>query len=401
MTHRLYYADPLLRAFDATIVASDVVDGRPQVVLDQTTFYPTSGGQPFDTGILGGTRVLEVVDRDDGEIAHVTEAPLILGSVVRGEIDWPRRFDHMQQHTGQHILSAAFDRRLAARTVSFHLGADTSTIDLAREVSPAEIAEAEQEANRVVFEDRGVSVRFVSDEEAAALPLRKEPKRTGKLRLVDVADFDLSACGGTHVPRTGMIGAIAIAGWERFKGGMRVSFVCGHRALRSHGVLRDVVAQATRALSVGPTELAAAIERAQSELKDATRRLRALEHDAARYRAAELLANSETIHGVQAVIAAVQTDAASLKALTAALTTGERTVVAILVGDGQPAPVIIARSAGVNLDAGAWMKQAVQTFGGRGGGRADVAQGGIPAPANAILDHARKTLEAHLSQDCH
>src|SRR6185503_3529015 len=186
MTDRLYYTDPYLKAFDATVDRVEARDGRVLVRLDRTAFYPTSGGQPFDTGLLGGSRVVDVVDEEDGSIAHVVEGTgtLDAGRAVQGEIDWARRFDHMQQHTGQHVLSAAFDRLFGARTISFHLGSDASTIDLARELTPKEIATAEKEANRVVWEDRPVAVRFVSAQEAATLPLRKESGREGTLRLI-------------------------------------------------------------------------------------------------------------------------------------------------------------------------------------------------------------------------
>ena len=271
MTHRLYYTDPMLRTFDATVVACDARDGRFHVVLDRTAFYPTSGGQPFDTGRLGAAQIGDVVDRADGEIAHVASAPLAIGGRISGEIDWPRRVDHMQQHTGQHMLSAAFDRLFGVRTVSFHLGQDGSTIDLAREVTPAEIGDAEALASRVVWEDRDVTVRFATAEDAARLPLRKEPVRSGELRLVDVSDFDLSACGGTHVPRTGMVGVVAVSGWERFKGGSRVSFVCGRRALRNHGRLRDLAAASARLLSAAEADVPAGLERLQEELRTASK----------------------------------------------------------------------------------------------------------------------------------
>src|SRR4029453_8890740 len=197
----------------------------------------------FDTGLLGGSRVLDVVDDDDGSIVHVVEQTGMLqpGREAHGEIDWARRFDHMQQHTGQHVLSAAFDRMFGVRTVSFHLGAAASTIDLARELSPAEIAAAETEANRIVWEDRPGGIRFATAEEAAAMPLRKEAARGGTLRLIDIEDFDLSACGGTHVARTGGIGVIVVASWERFKGGHRVTFLCGGRALAGYRGFRDAV----------------------------------------------------------------------------------------------------------------------------------------------------------------
>src|SRR6266545_2938187 len=238
MTERLYYSDSYIREFDANVVEQTAHEGKTAVVLDRTAFYPTSGGQPFDLGTLSGAKVLDVVDTDDGRILHVVDrAPD--GARVNGQIDWVRRFDHMQQHTGQHVLSAAFDRLLNARTESFHLGVEYSTIDLARELPAAEIARAEEEANRVVWEDRPVAIRFAGPDEIAKLPLRKEPKREGILRLIDVQDFDLSACGGTHVARTGAIGLIAVAATERLRGGSRVTFLCGGRALAGYRSLRE------------------------------------------------------------------------------------------------------------------------------------------------------------------
>src|SRR6266540_316643 len=248
MSTRIYYTDPYCLEFDATVTAIAPAaastaapadgDSRWRVVLDRSAFYPTSGGQPFDTGTLGAARVLDVSD-DSGPVEHITDAPLDVGQRVHGVIDAVRRRDHMQQHTGQHILSAAFDRLLNVRTESFHLGATSATIDLAREVTPAEIARAEEAANAVIWEDRPVAVRFVSPEEAATLPLRKEPKKDGELRLVEITEWDLSACGGTHVARTGEVGIIAVKGWERFKGASRVEFVCGVRALATFRELRD------------------------------------------------------------------------------------------------------------------------------------------------------------------
>jgi alanyl-tRNA synthetase len=391
-TERLYYTDSLLTGFDATVVATHTADGRTDVRLDATAFYPTSGGQPFDVGTLGGARVLDVADRDDDEIVHVLDRPLDVGARVHGEIDWPRRFDHMQQHTGQHILSAAFDRLHRVRTTSFHLGTATATIDLAREVTPDEISAAERAANDVVWADRDVRVRFATDDEARALPLRKEPTRTGRLRLVEVLDFDLSACGGTHVPRTGMIGMIAVTGWERFKGASRITFVCGGRALATLGQFRDVLTEAGRRVS-GPTaELPGAIERLQTEAKAAARTERRLLDELTGYRAAEFRARSETVRGGRGVlIAAPGADAGALKALAAAIV-AEPGFLAVLVGDGQPAPVVAARSADVTFDAAAWLKQAVARFGGRGGGRPEVAQGGIPASADDVLAFARESM---------
>jgi alanyl-tRNA synthetase len=391
-THRLYYTDSLLTTFDATVTRAGDLDGHAAAWLNQTAFYPTSGGQPHDTGSLGTARVIDVVDGDDGDVAHVLDRPLDVGARVNGVVDWPRRFDHMQQHTGQHVLSAAFDRLFKVRTTSFHLGTETATIDLAREVTPTEIGAAERAANDIVWADRALRVRFASEAEARALPLRKESARSGELRLVEVPEFDLSACGGTHVTRTGMIGVIAVAGWERFKGGSRVTFVCGGRALGTFGHLRDVVAAAGRLVSGASAELPAAIERLQADVKAANRTERRLQDELAVYRASEFRARAETMGGGRGVLTAVPgLDAGTLKTLAAAIV-AEPGLVAVLVGDGQPAPVVVARSADVGFDAAAWLKQAVARFGGRGGGRAEMAQGGLPAPAGDVLAFARVSL---------
>jgi len=323
MTDRLYYSDPYLREFDATIRRVAERDGRLAVELDRTAFYPTSGGQPFDTGTLGAFRVLDVVDDDDGSIWHgvgpesadpASRVPRPEpGHQIHGRIDWERRFDHMQQHTGQHVLSAAFEHLFRVRTVSFHMGTEASTIDLAHETTPAQIEAAEQAANAVVWDDRPVAIRFASPEEAATLPLRKEPVREGTLRLIDVDGFDLSACGGTHVARTGAIGVIAVSRWERFKGGQRVEFLCGGRALRVFGAMRDTMAASVRLLSVLPEELPAAIERMQLEAKEQKRATMALQIDLARYRAAEIAASAEATPAGKLVTRAVDGDANLLK----------------------------------------------------------------------------------------
>jgi alanyl-tRNA synthetase len=401
MTDRLYYTDPYLRRFDATVRSLDRRDHGVVAILDRTAFYPTSGGQPFDTGVLGGHRVVDVLDQDDGTIAHVLEEreasterpmPLIVGAAVAGEIDWARRFDHMQQHTGQHVLSAAFDKAFGVRTVSFHLGTDFSTIDLAREMTAAEIASAEDAANAIVWEDRPVSVRFSSRDEAAALPLRKEPKREGTLRLIDVEGWDLSACGGTHVARSGAIGVIAVASWERFKGGQRLEFLCGGRALRRFRSSRDALSASGRLLSVLPDELPAAIDRLQQDVKDRKRAVAGLQSELSRFRARELVTTAEDVAGMRLVAAAVDADANGLKTLASAITEASSLLV-VLVATATPALVVVARSADVQVSAQQLLSALIATFGGRGGGKPELAQGGgLNGASDAILEFAREVI---------
>jgi alanyl-tRNA synthetase len=397
MTERLYYQRPDLRSFDALVMRVLDRGGRPAVLLDRTAFYPTSGGQPFDTGRLGEVDVIETIDEDE-EIVHVVSAPLAERAAVRGDIDWTRRFDHMQQHTGQHVLSAAFDRLFDNRTMSFHMGTDASTIDLVREMSGAEIERAVDEANRVVWDDRPVTIRTVSPEEAAQLPLRKEPVRSGPLRLIDVADFDLSACGGTHVARTGEIGIIAVSAIERFRGGSRLTFVCGGRALRAFRAQRDVIAGSIKHLSVAPLELPPSIDRLQQDLKQSRKDIARLQQSLAVHEAVRLLGEATSIEGVRVVVQALEAwDAAGLRAIATSLTANDRVATALFSAT-QPAAVAVARSADVSLDANAVLRTLMATFGGRGGGKADLAQGaGLAGNIAAMLDAARTAIAAALS----
>jgi alanyl-tRNA synthetase len=409
MTDRLYYTDPYLKAFDATIDRVEKRAGRCIVRLDRTAFYPSSGGQPFDTGTLGASRVVEVIDEENGAIAHVVEsaAGLQPGTAVHGDIDWTRRFDHMQQHSGQHVLSAAFDRLLGVRTLSFHLGAAASTIDLAREMTPVELTVAEREANRIVWEDRPVAIRFASAAEAAAMPLRKEALREGTLRLIDIDGFDLSACGGTHVARTGGIGVIAVASWERFKGGQRLTFLCGGRALAAYRTLRDVVSASVQRLSVLPAELPATIDRLQAEAKDQKRTLNALQADLVGYRADEFASAAEAItlgpkwasapgETVRLVARVVDADATGLKRLATAIALRPRHVV-VLASPSTPVLTVVARSNDVNSLSATKLLAALQDiFDGRGGGKADFAQGGgLTGPPDAVITAARDEISAH------
>lgn len=384
-TERLYYDDPYLREFDATLVDTVSRDGQTALVLDRTAFYPTSGGQPYDVGFFHDVRVLDVVDAEDGRILHVVDRAPSTTS-LHGAIDWTRRFDHMQQHTGQHVLSAAFDRLPGARTESFHLGLETSTIDLDRELTPAEIARAEDEANRVVWEDRPVKIRFAGPEEAASLKLRKEPRREGTLRLIEIQNFDLSACGGTHVARTGEIGIIVVAATERFRGGSRVTFVCGSRALAGYRALRDVVDASGRVLSVGSGELPSSIERLQAEGKDLRKQIKDYQQKLAVHEAGALADAARPAGPARIVTASLPGwDANGLKTIASRIV--ERPGhVAVLIGEPAPSPIVVARAADVAIDAGAVLRALVSRHGGKGGGRSEFAQGGgITSPVQDVL----------------
>jgi len=384
MTDRLYYHDSFLYNFEARVLESVERQGRTAVVLDRTAFYPTSGGQVHDTGklVLENERevaVAEVGEDEEGRIYHFTSTPIAQAQSVRGHVDSARRRDHMQQHSGQHVLSAAFVRLFDAPTVSFHMGVESCTIDLAvKSLSSAQVAQAEQLANEIVTEDRAVNVRFVTLDEARQLDLRKlPPKQTGKLRLIDITDFDLTACGGTHVCSTGQIGAILLRKTENVKQGVRVEFVCGLRAV---AVARQDYATLTEAAglySAHIRELPQQVQKSIQEAKAAGKAQQKLLEELAELHAGRLLAqamNSPRI--IRSVFS--ERDAIFIKLLAQKLTTSQPDVIALLASTaGQPA-LVFAQSPGMKSNMGQLMKQAMAKLGGRGGGTADMAQGGCP-----------------------
>jgi alanyl-tRNA synthetase len=317
---------------------------------------------------------------------------------VRGRIDAARRFDHMQQHTGQHILSAAFDRLFGARTVGFHLGAVVSSLDLDKVLPPESLVAAEDDANRIVWENRPVVIRYATPEEAASLQLRKEPTRTGPLRIIDVPEFDRSACGGTHVAHTAQVGVVAIRSSERLRGGLRLEFVCGGRAVREFRRLRDTVAGAIRFVSVAPEELPASIERLQQENRAQQKVLRGFQEQLAAHEAAAMVARGRHLGDVTVVIEAPEGwDQAGLKSLVlqAIVQPG---VVAVLLSTSEPRAIVAGRSAGVPLDAGAILKDVLARFGGKGGGKPELAQGGgLAGPIETIQSALLAAIERVLN----
>jgi len=384
MTERLYYSDSYLRTFEAQVVARLEAHGQPAVILNRTAFYPEGGGQPSDRGVLNRVEVVEVQTREaDGEVLHILSAPLV-EEAVTGVVDHTRRFDLMQQHTGQHILSQAFIHTANAETVSFHLNPDPNegalTIDLNQAaLTPAEIDRAEEFANTVVVENRAVRARFVSTEELQALPLRKPPKVEQAIRIVEIEGFDWSACGGTHVARTGEVGIIKIVKVEKRGAETRVEFRCGQRALFDYRRKHQLISQAASELSIGFWELDQAIGRMQAEAKAARRQLVEAEARLQQYEARELL-NSAEPRGDFGLIAQtwLNRDAAYLKRMASLLVAQPKTV-ALLGATGQSLALVFARSKDLPIDLAALLKTAAARLGGRGGGSPDFAQAGGPA----------------------
>jgi alanyl-tRNA synthetase len=380
MTERLYYTDSYCTHFSARVIERLVWEDRPAVVLDRTAFYPTSGGQPSDRGTLDGVGVLDVfVREEDGAIVHVLEHAL-REAEVEGLLDWSGRFDHMQQHTGQHVLSAAFERVLDADTVGFHLGTDLSTIDLnVAHLEPAAALPVEELANQVVWENRPVAVRLVNPDDLATLPLRRPPVVEGPVRIVEIADLDVNPCGGTHVINTGEIGLIKIVRLEHRGGETRVEFVCGGRALRDYQAKNGMASRLTAMLTVGHWELDQAVERLQAEAKQLRHDLRAARRRLLRAEASEL-AEAAAAHGPHRVVGQVweRRDPAELRALAQELMQRPG-LVALLVSVGERTHLCFARAEGMELDVAALLRDACAQLGGKGGGRPHLAQGSAPA----------------------
>jgi alanyl-tRNA synthetase len=286
-TKRLYFEDAYRREFEASVVERRIHEEKPAVVLDQTCFYPESGGQPADRGTLDGVVVVDVQEFDD-KLIHVLDRE-IAAARVRGVIDWERRFDHMQQHTGQHILSQCFVERLGGETKSFHLGAEFSTLEIGvRAASDEELASVEDRANELVAENREVRTYFVPEDKIETVPLRRPPKKSGVIRVVEVSGFDFSACGGTHCRRTGEVGLIKIIKAEKIRNNLRFEFLCGGRARRDYSWKNRVLADLASKLSVLYKDLPPAVEKLAAEAKDMRKKLRRLREAMAVYEAKDI-----------------------------------------------------------------------------------------------------------------
>jgi alanyl-tRNA synthetase len=438
---RLYYADSALTQFTATV--TDIRERSRtggaslwQVALDRSAFYPTSGGQPHDTGTLTATApsgarleapILDVDEDEHDEVWHLTPKPLLAGTQIEGCIDWARRLDHMQQHSGQHLFSALFYQELRALTVSFHLGDAISTIDLNIEsLDPAQLVHIEQLANRIVAEARPMAHRSVTAEDAerllAAGTVRKLPPRSGDIRLVvipgetaagaiagktaagaiaeeiaPVNHLDVNACGGTHVGSTSQIGAVLLRGTERIRQSIRVSFLCGNRAIAAARADDSLLSQLGREFSVGRADLPAALARMKAEAKAGAKERQALREDLANYHAARLIVEDPPQNDLRIVRRIFpDRDAEYIKLLASRVARAAPHTIALLASTQQqqaPATVVVACSQEFGRDAGEILRTALAAFSGRGGGSATLAQGLVPTDQ---LGPALDALEAQL-----
>ena len=374
MTNRLYYTDAYRTTFSASVV--DRSDDGLRIYLDETAFYPTSGGQPHDRGLLGSVTVVDVVDEDD-RIAHVLSSPLDAERMrLDGLIDWHRRFDHMQQHTGQHLLSAVFEDLFGAKTLSVHFGPDYSTLDVdAESISRIQLVLGEERANALVAEGRPVSVTF--EDATAASGLRKAPDRAGTLRIVSIAGIDRSACGGTHVRSTSEIGTVLLRSVEKVRKSTRVEFVCGLRAVRRARKDFESLTAIGASLSASLDDAAGLVAAQSERLKEGDNARKKLEKDLAVFRARERYdAATADASGVRTIVIR---DAGSIDELRALAQASFALPKVVVVGAlNSPPSVLVAASEDSGVDAGKLLKERLAAAGGRGGGSPRLAQGSVP-----------------------
>lgn len=392
-TAKLYFRDSSLLEFSATVIDVKPSERGDCVVVDKTAFYPAGGGQPNDTGTLGEARVVDVFEDEAGTIYHVVQqAGLITaGQDVIGVIDRARRLDHQQQHSGQHILSQAFVQACGAETRSFHLGSQTSTIDIELQSPTGEMMRAAEDiANAVVFEDRPMRVHLVNEEEAARLPLRKESAVRGDIRVIEVENFDWSPCGGTHAARTGQIGLIAIRSYERAKKMTRVEFVCGSRALADYRLANTTAFAVARLFSAERDSSPELVARAIQENRSTKKRVRDLLEMAMIAEASEMLAASAESGRFKIVHAVFEgRDAEELRVLAAKIVQREPSVALLATKQGGAARLVFARSASLEQNMGQLLAEACEALGGRGGGKPELAQGAGPN-----VERAEETIRA-------
>lgn len=411
MTVRHYYTDAYTTEFTATVVAVEAAQpetgqaeinqteiNQAVVLLDGTYFYPTSGGQAHDLGTLDGCAVIDVIAADDGSVRHVLEAGAArpaVGATVRGVIDRTRRFDHMQQHSGQHLLSQIFYRLFELETVSVHFGATESTLDLDGRLTPEQMAQAEIVANEQVFAALPIRAYFVDETGLADVPLRRPPKVSGQIRIVEIDRYDYSACGGTHVHTTAEIGPIKLVRSERRRDQTRVTFLCGKRALDDYRRKHDLLTETAALYSTDIGQVPELVAKAQDQIKQLQRRVDELTTDLLTYEVASLRAAAEPV-GDRQVVRRVWAERSidALKTTANLLTETPGTIALLATTNGDKTTVVFGRAADVDAHMGNLLRTTLQAFGGGGGGRPDFAQGGGAAAdqADALLDFARDQL---------
>lgn len=406
MTTRLYYTNTYQTEFTAQVATVTTVNGQPAVILDQSCFYPTSGGQPNDTGVLGGKRVLDVIVNEQGEVLHLLAEPLApeqLWEPLAGRIDWPRRYDHTQQHSGQHLLSQLFYQRLGFETVAVHFGAVESTLDLATvDLTAAHIDAIEQDAMQLVYAALPIKAYFVSDAELHTIPLRRPPKVTGTIRIVEIDGFDYSACGGTHCRTTAEIGPIKLTKVERRRGQVRITFLCGQRAWQDYRAKHALITATANLFSNEIIQVPALVERNLGQIKELQQTIDGLQGELLRAEAIQLLATAPNINGYRLLSRQFTNKEVNLvKQLALQVQQHQGALCLFTVLQGEKATLIFARTADLTLHVGNLLRDVLREVGGKGGGREDFAQGGgiTAEQGQKLLILSAALVEEHLTSN--
>ncbi|HNR04080.1 MAG TPA: DHHA1 domain-containing protein [Bacillota bacterium] len=374
-TERLYNDDPYLTEFRAEVIETLTYGDKYGIVLDRTAFYPAGGGQPWDTGYLNDEKVTEVIEKD-GKLLHIVDN-ILLSTEVKGSVDWARRFDFMQQHTGQHILSACFEKLLTGSTDSFHMGKDIVSIEINIDSFSIDDAERiENMANDIIYSNLPVIARIVSGEELNSLPLRKMPKVTENIRIVEVKETDYSPCGGTHVRTTGEVGMIKIKNWEKCKGGIKFAFVCGNRALKDYGLYNSIIRALCEKLSARDSEIVEAVDKLLFDLRNTEKQLSASTQELIRIEADNTIKECPVVSGIRLISRVLDNRSINDVKLLAQYLTKVPGTVALLACKNENAQVIFSRSEDVNMDMNALFKAVLPIIDGKGGGNSRTAQGG-------------------------
>jgi len=408
LTERLYYEDSYLKEFKTKVLKKIKIENQPAVVLDKTAFYPTSGGQLYDKGVIQDVPVVEVIEEGD-EIIHILKEELKekINSEVVGKIDWERRFDHMQQHLGQHILSGALMKLWSAETVSFHLGEEVCTLDIAKEkLTEGEAKKAEECANEIILDNRPVNCYFVEGEEdLERLNLRKVPEKTGKIRIIEVEDFDLSACGGTHCLATGEVGMIKITKWEKRGVKIRLEFICGRRAWKDYFWKNELIKNISNKLTIKDSELGEAIDRMLEERKEIWKELKEFKEKLQDYEAKDLINKSSLRDDGIKIINKVfeESNFQEVKGLVQNIINLNNSVVILAgiknKGEGEGVKILFACSRVLKYDMNGLIREAEKFIEGRGGGASNFAQAGgkkaegIEDALNFALEHFQEFIK--------
>ena len=404
MTKRLYYQDSYLKEFKAKVLRKLKIDNQPAVVLDETAFYPTSGGQPYDKGFIQDIPVIEVVEEGD-EIIHILKEELKekINSEVVGKIDWKRRFDHMQQHLGQHILSGALMEIWGAETVSFHLGEEVCTLDIAKErLTEGEVKEAEECTNEIILKNRPVKCYFVEgEEEIKRLNLRKIPEKTGKIRIIEVEDFDLSACGGTHCRAAGEVGLIKITKWEKRGEKTRLEFICGRRAWEDYFWKNELIKNISNKLTIKDSELGEAIDRILVERKEIGKELKEYKEKLQEYEAKKMIDECSLRDDRIKVINKVfeEENFQEVRELIQKIINLDESVVVLFGVKKGGAKILFACSRALKYDMNGLTREAAKFIEGQGGGAPNFAQAGgkkvegIEDALNFALEHFQEFIK--------